>query len=109
MLDEDDPISCIIKETEEETGYRVTNVKKVYEGFSSPGVMTERMHFFIGEYTDSMKVSEGGGLDKEHEDIEVLEMPFQEAIKMLNNGEIIDTRTIVLLQYAQIHKLLKTD
>ena len=68
--------------------------------------MTEKMHFFIGEYTDGMKVNEGGGLDNEGEDIEVLEIPFKEAIKMLNNGEIVDTRTIVLLQYAIIHKLL---
>ena len=68
--------------------------------------MTEKMHFFIGEYTDDMKVNEGGGLDSEHEDIEVLEIPFENAVKMLNNGEINDTRTIVLLQYAIIHKLL---
>ncbi|MCL4167647.1 UNVERIFIED_CONTAM: hypothetical protein GTU68_014264 [Idotea baltica] len=68
--------------------------------------MTEKMHFFIGEYTDDMKVNEGGGLESEHEDIEVLEMPFKSAVNMLNNGEIVDTRTIVLLQYAIIHKLL---
>jgi hypothetical protein len=64
------------------------------------------MHFFTGEYTDDMKVSMGGGLASESEDIEVLEVPFKEAIDMLENGNIIDTRTIVLLQYAQIHKLL---
>ena len=64
------------------------------------------MHFFVGEYTDDMKVSEGGGLESETEDIEVLEMPFTEAVRMLENGEIVDTRTIVLLQYAQIHKLV---
>lgn len=108
MLDEDDPITCIIRETEEETGFRVANVKKIYEAYSSPGVMTEKMHFFIGEYTDAMKVSEGGGLDSEHEDIEVLELPFKEAIEMLNSGQIIDTRTIVLLQYAQLNNLLES-
>jgi 8-oxo-dGTP pyrophosphatase MutT (NUDIX family) len=69
--------------------------------------MTEKMYFFIGEYTDDMKVSNGGGLDIEHEDIEVLELPFTQAIALLNNGEIHDTRTIVLLQYALIHKLLE--
>ncbi|PWH82464.1 GDP-mannose pyrophosphatase [Algibacter marinivivus] len=106
MLDKDNPEACIIRETEEEVGYRLKEVKKVYEAYSSPGVMTEKMHFFVGEYTGDMKVNEGGGLDSEHEDIEVLEISFEEATKMLNNGEIVDTRTIVLLQYAIIHKLL---
>jgi len=107
MLDKDNPKACVIRETEEEVGYRLKNVKKVYEAYSSPGVMTEKMHFFIGEYTDEMKVNSGGGLESEHEDIEVLEIPFEKAIKMLNSGEIEDTRTIVLLQYAIIHKLLE--
>ncbi|MEL0456177.1 GDP-mannose pyrophosphatase NudK [Flavobacteriaceae bacterium SZ-1-7] len=106
MLDKDNPEACIIRETEEEVGYRLKEVRKVYEAYSSPGVMTEKMHFFVGEYTDDMKVNEGGGLDSEHEDIEVLELPFEKAIEMLNAGQIEDTRTIVLLQYAQIHKLL---
>ncbi len=106
MLDKDQPEACIIRETEEEVGYRLKEVKKVYEAYSSPGVLTEKMHFFIGEYTDAMKVSDGGGVESEHEDIEVLEISFEKAIAMLNNGEINDTRTIVLLQYALIHKLL---
>ncbi|WP_092578614.1 NUDIX domain-containing protein [Hyunsoonleella jejuensis] len=106
MLDKDNPEDCIIRETEEETGYRLKSVKKVYEGYSSPGVMTEKMHFFIGEYTDDMKVSDGGGLDSEAEDIEVLEIPFYKAVDMLHSGGIMDTRTIVLLQYAIIHKLI---
>lgn len=107
MLDKDNPEACIIRETEEETGYRLKSVKKVYEGYSSPGVMTEKMHFFVGEYTDAMKVSEGGGLDDEAEDIEVMEIPFENAVSMLHNGDIVDTRTIVLLQYAIIHKLIE--
>lgn len=106
LLDEDNPEQCIIRETEEEVGIRIKSVKKVYEGYSSPGVLTEKMHFFVGEYTEDMKVSKGGGLAGENEDIEVLELPFTEAVRMLNEGEIVDTRTIVLLQYAQIHKLL---
>lgn len=106
MLDKDNPEACIIRETEEEVGYRIPKVKKVFEAYSSPGVMTEKMHFFVGEYTDAMRVSAGGGLESEHEDIEVMEIPFEQAITMLNNGDIVDTRTIVLLQYAQIHKLL---
>jgi nudix-type nucleoside diphosphatase (YffH/AdpP family) len=107
MLDKDNPEDCIIRETEEEVGYRIKDVKKVYEAYSSPGVMTEKMYFFVGEYTDDMKVSDGGGLDSEHEDIEVLELPFKEAIKMLNAGKINDVRTIILLQYAQINELLE--
>jgi len=107
LLDLDNPEQCVIRETEEEVGIRLKSVKKVYEGFSSPGVLTEKMHFFVGEYTDDMKVSKGGGLESETEDIEVLEMPFTEAVRMLNEGEIVDTRTIVLLQYAIIHKLIK--
>lgn len=106
LLDKDNPEACIIREAEEEVGYKLKSVKKIYEAYSSPGVMTEKMHFFIGEYTTNMKVNEGGGLECEHEDIEVLELPFKDAINMLNNGEIHDTRTIVLLQYALIHKLL---
>ncbi|NMH88148.1 NUDIX domain-containing protein [Flavivirga algicola] len=107
MLDHDSPEACVIRETEEEVGYRLKEVKKIYEAYSSPGVMTEKMHFFIGEYRDDMKVNDGGGLESEHEDIEVLEIPFKEAVNMLNAGEIHDTRTIVLLQYALIHKLLE--
>ncbi|WP_165733625.1 NUDIX domain-containing protein [Polaribacter sp. 20A6] len=106
LLDLDNPEQCVIRETEEEVGIRLKSVKKVYEGYSSPGVLTEKMHFFVGEYTDDMKVSEGGGLESETEDIEVLEIPFTEAVRMLNEGEIVDTRTIVLLQYAIIHKLI---
>lgn len=107
MLDKDNPEACIIRETEEEVGYRLKTVKKVYEAYSSPGVMTEKMHFFIGEYTNQMKVNAGGGLESEHEDIEVLELPFTTAINWLNTGKIQDTRTIVLLQYAIIHQLLE--
>lgn len=106
LLDQDNPEQCIIRETEEEVGIRLKTVKKVYEGYSSPGVLTEKMHFFVAEYSDDMKVSEGGGIASENEDIEVLEIPFTEAIDMLNSGKIEDTRTIVLLQYAQIHNLL---
>ncbi|GAA4231808.1 GDP-mannose pyrophosphatase NudK [Postechiella marina] len=106
MLDKDNPKDCIIRETEEEVGYRIKDVKKVYEAYTSPGVLTEKMHFFVAEYTDDMKVSEGGGLASEHEDIDVLEWPFKKALNMLEKGQIYDMRTIVLLQYAQIHKLL---
>jgi nudix-type nucleoside diphosphatase (YffH/AdpP family) len=107
LLDGDDPITCIIKETEEETGYKVQNVQKVFESYMSPGAVTEIIHFFIAPYDESMKVSDGGGLDVEHEDIEILELDFQDAQNMIKNGEIKDAKTIMLLQYAKINDLLK--
>ncbi|QCE42696.1 NUDIX domain-containing protein [Psychroserpens sp. NJDZ02] len=106
MLDADKPKACILREIEEETGYRVHEVTPVFEAYSSPGALTEKLYYFIAEYTEAMKVSEGGGLDSEHEDIEVLELPFSEAIEMIKNGTIEDLKTIVLLQYAQINQLL---
>lgn len=106
LLDEDDPETCIKKEIEEETGYKLDKVTKIFEAFMTPGAVTEKLYYFIAEYTDDMKVNAGGGLDEEQEDIEVLEMPFSEAVKLLNNGEIKDAKTILLLQYAIIHKLV---
>ncbi|BDB53674.1 GDP-mannose pyrophosphatase NudK [Flavobacterium ammonificans] len=103
MLDKDNPIECIIRETEEETGYRLSSVKKVFQSYMSPGAVTEILHFFIGEYQPEMKVSEGGGLAEEHEYIEVLEYPFNEAYQMIVSGEITDAKTIMLLQYAKIN------
>jgi nudix-type nucleoside diphosphatase (YffH/AdpP family) len=103
MLDEDNPIDCIRRETEEETSYRLSSVKKVFQSYMSPGAVTEILHFFIGEYQSEMKVSEGGGLAEEHENIEVLEYPFNEAYQMITSGEITDAKTIMLLQYAKIN------
>ena len=107
LLDNDDPETCIKKEIEEETGIRVTKVSKILEAYMTPGAVTEQIHYFIAEYTDAMKISKGGGLSEEQEDIEVLEMPFTKAIELLHNGEIKDAKTIILLQYALIHGLLK--
>lgn len=105
LLEKDNAEDCIRKETEEETGYRITNVKKVFESYMSPGSVTEILYFFVAEYEDHMKVNEGGGTDEE-EDIQVLELPFQRAIEMVKSGEIKDAKTIMLLQYAQINRLL---
>ena len=107
MLDKDNPEACIIREVEEETGYSIENVKKVFEAYSSPGALTEKLHYFVAEYTNEMKVSEGGGLDSEQEDIEVLELPFKLVLKAINTGEIEDAKTIMLLQYAQINNLIE--
>ena len=106
LLDGDNPEDCIKKEVEEETGYRIKEVKKVIEAYSSPGSVTEILHCFIGEYTKDMKVSDGGGLESETEDIEVLEMPFKDVLELMESGMIKDMKTIILLQYAQIHNLL---
>lgn len=105
LLDKDNAEDCIRRETEEETGYRVTDVQKVFEAYMSPGSVTEILYFFVAEYHKTMKVNEGGGAEHENENIEVLEIPFQEALSMIQTGEIKDGKTIMLLQYAQLHQL----
>lgn len=106
LLDSDNAEDCIRKETEEETGYKISRVRKIFESYMSPGSVTELLHFFVAEYTPGMKVHKGGGLAEEQEHIEVLEMSFDTALNMVGNGEIKDGKTIMLLQYAKIHKLL---
>ena len=106
VLDGDDPMTCVIKEAEEEAGFRISNAKKVMEAYMSPGAVTEIIHFYVAEYDDTDKVGEGGGLESEHEEIEVFEIPFQKALDMVSSGEIKDGKTIMLLQYAKIHKLI---
>lgn len=106
LLDKDHPEQCIIRETEEETGYRVAKVQKVFETFMSPGAVTEILYLFVGQYDETMKVHEGGGLDAEQEHIEVMELPFDEAYAMIATGEIKDAKTVMLLQYAKINGLV---
>jgi GDP-mannose pyrophosphatase NudK len=106
LLDADNPEDCIRKETEEETGFRIENVQKVFEAYMSPGSVTEILYFFVAEYHQSQRVNTGGGVDGE-EDIEVLELDFEEANRMIKTGEIKDGKTIMLLQYAKIHGLLE--
>ena len=100
------PEVCIIREVEEEVGYKINSAKKVMECYMSPGAVTEKMFLFIAEYTDAMKINDGGGLEIEDEEIEVLEVPFSKALTMIDKFEIMDAKTIMLLQYAQINKLL---
>lgn len=102
LLDQDNPEDCIRRETEEETGYQVRDVRKVFEAYMSPGSVTEILYCFVAEYSKDMQISEGGGLDHEQENIEVLELPFEQALKMMTSGEIKDAKTIMLLQYLQI-------
>ena len=106
LLDGDNPEACIRKEVEEETGYQVTEVRKVFECYMSPGSVTEILYFFVGAYEDRMKVGEGGGADNETENIEVLEYPFKTALQMVASGEIKDAKTMMLVQYAQIQGLV---
>lgn len=106
LLDKDDPENCIRRETEEETGYQIKDVKKVFEAYMSPGSVTEILYFFVAAYTKDMKITAGGGIEEEQENIEVLELPFTKALEMIESGEIKDGKTIMLLQYAQIHRLL---
>ena len=108
LLDGDDPETCIIKEAEEETGYRLNKVIKVMETYMSPGAVTEILHLFIGFYEAEMKLGKGGGAKDETEHIEVLEISFDDAMLMIDNGEIKDAKTIILLQYAALNQLMGT-
>lgn len=103
LLDEDNAEDCIRRETEEETGYQVTHVRKIFEAYMSPGSVTEILHFFVAEYSKEMKVTEGGGAAHEEENIEVLEMSLDRALGMIETGEIKDGKTIMLLQYARLN------
>ena len=103
LLDTQTPEQRIRAEVMEETGYRVGEVRKIFEAFMSPGSVTEKLFFFVAEYDAASRVSAGGGIKAEGEDIEVLELAFDEALAMIVRGEIVDAKTIMLLQYAAIH------
>lgn len=105
MLDNASPEQRMHAELEEETGRRVARLHQVFDVFMSPGSVTERVHFFIGEYDASSHVGEGGGLEAEGEDIEVLELDADEALAMVARGDIADGKTIMLLQYLHLHVL----
>lgn len=106
LLDKDNPEDCIRRETEEETGYKITDVRKIFEAYMSPGSVTEILYFFVAEYSKDMKVADGGGIAHEQEDIEVLEVTLDKAMEMIENGEIKDGKSIMLLQYAKLNALV---
>jgi len=106
LLDTDNPEACIRRETEEETGFKVSHVEKIFEAYMSPGSVTEILYFFVAEYTKEMKVNDGGGLEEESEHIEVMELLFDDALSMIKTGEIKDAKTIMLLQYAALNGLI---
>ncbi|WGK66134.1 NUDIX domain-containing protein [Croceiramulus getboli] len=107
MLDDLDPEEAIKKEIEEETGYRIDQVKKIGQMYTSPGAVTEILHLFTGIYSTKDRVSAGGGSAEEQEDIQVVEYAFAKAKQLLAKQEIYDAKTLVLLQYAQLNGLLE--
>ncbi len=106
LLDDHDPRTAILKEAEEEAGLRIRAPRRIYEAFMSPGAITERVTFFIGEYDASDRTGQGGGLKGEGEDIEVLELSFEAALAMTADGRIVDAKTIMLLQHLRLAGLL---
>ena len=106
LLDKDNAEDCIRRETEEETGYKIKEVRKVFEAYMSPGSVTEILYFFVAAYTKEQKVTDGGGVEDDQENIEVLELPFNQALDMVANGEIRDGKTIMLLQYARLQGIM---
>jgi nudix-type nucleoside diphosphatase (YffH/AdpP family) len=103
LLDNESPEKRIRAEAEEEIGYRLRDIRKIFEAYMSPGSVTEKLHFFVGEYQPDMKIGDGGGNPDEGEDIEVLELLIDEALAMVADGRIMDAKTIMLLQYAKLH------
>ena len=106
VIEGESPSETMIRETEEETGFHISKPQKIMEAYMSPAAVTEILHFFIAEYDESMKKSEGGGLKNEHEHIEVMEVKIGEALDMIKTGKIKDAKTIMLLQYAALNQLL---
>ncbi|MBK4715511.1 MULTISPECIES: GDP-mannose pyrophosphatase NudK [Tenebrionibacter/Tenebrionicola group] len=104
LLDEDAPQACARKEAIEETGYQVGEVEKVFELYMSPGGVTELIHFFIAQYSDAQRTGCGGGVDDE--EIDVLELPFSQALEMVRRGEIRDGKTVILLQQLQLRGVM---
>lgn len=102
LLDSASPEDRIRAEAEEEIGYRLREVRKIFECFMSPGSVTEKLHFFVAQYDASMRIGPGGGIAEEGEDIDVLELPIDDALAMVASGEICDAKTVMLLQYAAL-------
>ncbi|MDR6169703.1 NUDIX domain-containing protein [Curtobacterium sp. SORGH_AS_0776] len=104
LLDEDDPETAVRREAAEELGIRLGSLTKVFDAFMSPGSVTERVHGYVGAYTPADLVHAGGGLEDEGEDIEVLELPLDEALAMVADGRIADGKTIMLLQWVALQR-----
>lgn len=107
LLDNMDPERRIKAEAEEETGFKISTVQKVFEAYMSPGSVTEKLYFYIAEYAAGDKTSAGGGIEAEGEDIEVLEMPLKDALAAVENGLIVDGKTIMLLYHVALKVILR--
>lgn len=107
LLDNASPEARIIAEAEEETGFRITQIEKVFESYMSPGSVTEKLFFFIAEYSDDDRQGSGGGVAEEGEDIEVLEWPFERALQAIRDGEIMDAKTIMLIQHLALSRVFQ--
>ena len=103
LVDADDPATAIRREAQEETGYRIDDARLVFELFMSPGSVTERVSFFVADYTADDRIDDGGGLDEEGEDIEVLEIGLDDAVHRIADGRIVDAKTVLLVQWAQLN------
>ncbi|WP_460517442.1 NUDIX domain-containing protein [Humibacter antri] len=106
LLDEDDPETAIRREAREELGVEVRDLTHVFDAYMSPGSVTECVHFYAAEYTPADRVNAGGGVADEGEDIEILELPFREALQMIADGTIVDGKTIMLLQWAALQGIM---
>ena len=105
LLDENDPETAILKEAEEELGYHLKNIERLFAPYMSPGSVTERLWFFVARYSPADRISAGGGAPEEGEDIEVLEMPLDEALAGVADGRIIDAKTIMLIQHLKLYPM----
>ncbi|MES2525917.1 MAG: NUDIX domain-containing protein [Bdellovibrionota bacterium] len=104
--DGEDPLVCIVRETEEETGYRIHSPKKIMAAYMSPGSVTELIHFYIAPYREELRATSGGGQQNEQEHIEVVEVPIMKALEMVKTGEIQDAKTIMLIQHLALERII---
>ncbi|MCO6177788.1 NUDIX domain-containing protein [Ciceribacter sp. RN22] len=103
-VEEDAPESAVCREVLEETGYRIDKPRFLFAAYTSPGSLTEKVYFYVATVTSVDKVADGGGLDHEHEDLELSEIPLDEALEMIGTGAICDAKTIMLLQWAALNR-----
>jgi GDP-mannose pyrophosphatase NudK len=100
------PEDAMLREIKEETGYAVSSVQKIFEAYTSAGSLTERVYFYVAPYSKEQKVAKGGGLEEEGEELDVIELSLDKLVQMIENGEIVDAKTILLVQYAQLKNLV---
>lgn len=102
MVEEDNPEETVIAESEQETGFIISDPRFLFRVYATPGSVTEQLSFYTAVYNSSQRTGTGGGLEEEGEDIEVLEVTIDQAIEWIKSGEIVDAKTIILVQHAQL-------